>query len=68
VKFALGLLVGLAVGAGIALVVAPADARELPSGVAELIERGKAILESAIDEGRRVADNQRQTLQSQVSN
>ncbi|MGH7716546.1 MAG: hypothetical protein ACREML_11190 [Vulcanimicrobiaceae bacterium] len=66
-KFALGLLVGLAVGAGIALIVAPGDPRELPSGVAELIGRGKAILESAVDEGRRAADDQRQTLQSQVS-
>ncbi|MGA3038548.1 MAG: YtxH domain-containing protein [Vulcanimicrobiaceae bacterium] len=67
-KFALGLLVGLAIGAGIALVIAPGEAAELPSGVAELIGRGKAILESAIDEGRRVADDQRQTLQSQATN
>jgi len=68
VKFALGMLVGLAVGAAIAFVILPGEASELPSNVAELIGRGKAILESAVDEGRRAADDQRQTLQSQVTN
>lgn len=47
---------------------------EVQSGVAEMAQRGKAILEvarSALDramtEGRRAADEQRESLESQVN-
>lgn len=47
---------------------------EVQAGVAEMIERGKAVLDvartsidQAVDEGRRAADEQRESLESQVN-
>jgi gas vesicle protein len=66
-KFVVGFFIGAVIGAGIAVAIGPGDASKLPSGVADLLDRGKAILENAIDEGRRVAEDQRASLESQVT-
>jgi len=73
VKFPIGFVFGAIVGAGIALLIAPRDTK-LPESVADLMDRGKAILEDArsnvdqaVSEGRRAADDQRRNLEAQTT-
>jgi len=67
VKFLSGLVIGALIGAGIAVAIAPRAGSELQNTLDELIERGKNILDQAVDEGRRAADDQRETLEKQAA-
>lgn len=66
-KFLSGLVIGALIGAGIAVAIAPRAGSELQNTLDELIERGKNILDQAVDEGRRAADDQRETLEKQAA-
>jgi gas vesicle protein len=72
-RFLVGFAFGALIGAGIAMLVGPRETSATDS-VAELVTRGKAILEDArssvdraVSEGRRAADEQYQSLQSQIT-
>jgi gas vesicle protein len=67
VKFVAGFVLGAAIGAVIAVIIAPRAGSELQESVGDLLDRGKTILDQAVDEGKRAADEQRFSLEQQVT-
>lgn len=68
-RFLAGFALGAAIGAGIAMFIGPRE-----DSVGDLMTRGKALLEDArssvdqaVSEGRRAADEQYRSLQSQLT-
>lgn len=66
-KFVTGFVLGAAIGAAIAVMIAPRAGSELQEAVGDLLDRGKSILDQAVDEGKRAADEQRSSLEHQVT-
>ena len=66
-KFVTGFLLGATIGAVIAVIIAPRAGTEMQESVGDLIDRGKTILDQAVDEGKRAADEQRRSLEQQVT-